>query len=79
MVRQVIVKYKKKCVACSKFTTIVHHLDGWDWCYSGRYDPNNCVLVCSECHKRFHNIYGYGQNTRYQFDSFLRLYYNRHL
>lgn len=72
-------KYKYRCVACDKRGAIVHHLDGWDWCHHRRYDVNNGVTLCSKHHHDFHRIYKYGNNTRHQFNSYLRLYHNKHL
>ena len=28
-------------------------------------------VVCNKCHKEFHGIYGYGGNTRKQFEEFM--------
>lgn len=48
-----------------------HHLNGWNWCEEGRYDISNGVTLCKECHMDFHNQYGYGDNTKEQFDNYL--------
>jgi len=49
-----------------------HHLDGYDWCEEKRIDVNNGVTLCEECHNNFHYIYGYGGNTKKQFEEWLR-------
>ena len=47
-----------------------HHLDGYDWCKERRIDVNNGVCLCENCHKEFHKIYGYGNNTKEQYIEF---------
>lgn len=47
-----------------------HHLDGYNWCKEKRTDINNGVTLCGKCHTCFHDTYGYGKNTKEQFDRF---------
>lgn len=68
-----------RCVCCGKKSGICHHLDGWSWAYSLRYEPRNGVVLCKDHHNQFHLIYGKECNTRAQFDEFLRLYFNKKL
>lgn len=49
-----------------------HHLDGYHWYIEGRYDPNNCITLCESCHKEFHKTYGNRNNTREQFEEYLK-------
>ncbi|MCM3706431.1 HNH endonuclease [Cytobacillus firmus] len=49
-----------------------HHLDGYDWCKEKRIDVDNGVTLCESCHFDFHDIYGYGANTRHQFEEFYK-------
>lgn len=49
-----------------------HHKDGWHWCESGRYDIENGITLCVDCHKEFHAQYGYTNNTKEQLNIFLR-------
>ena len=49
-----------------------HHLDGYNWCKSGRIDVNNGITLCDKCHIKFHNRYGYRDNTKIQFIKFMR-------
>lgn len=44
-----------------------HHLDGYNWCVDKRLDVNNGITLCEECHKEFHVLFGYGNNTINQF------------
>ena len=46
----------------------VHHMDGYDWCIEKRTDDTNGITLCHNCHGNFHSIYGYGDNTRGQFE-----------
>ena len=48
-----------------------HHLNGW-WFEDGRYDIYNGVPLSREIHKKFHQLYGNGQNTQKQFEVFLQ-------
>ena len=49
----------------------VHHKDGYNWCKEKRTDINNGITFCKDCHKEFHTIYGYGNNTQKQLEEFL--------
>lgn len=48
-----------------------HHLNGFDEFKEDRYKVENGVTLCKECHKKFHKIYGYGNNTKEQFYDFI--------
>lgn len=48
-----------------------HHLNGWNWFREGRFDINNGVTLCVDCHKEFHKEYGAGFNTLEQFENFV--------
>lgn len=47
-----------------------HHLNGYDWHKEGRTDINNGVCLCEKCHREFHHIYKYGNNTKEQYIEF---------
>lgn len=58
------------CQCCNQRghgTLNVHHLDGYNWCKEKRTDINNGITLCEDCHKGFHSIYGYGNNTKEQY------------
>jgi hypothetical protein len=57
---------KKKCKKL-----IAHHLDGYDWCKEKRIDINNGITLCPDCHYNFHHHYGYGGNTKEQFEEWI--------
>lgn len=65
------------CQCCgyhSDKNLVSHHKNSWDNFKEQRYDDNNIVTLCSECHKLFHHIYGYGNNTEEQFNKFISDY-----
>lgn len=51
-----------------------HHLYNWSENKKLRYDINNGITLCETCHKKFHSLYGYKNNTKEQFKEFLNLY-----
>lgn len=71
-IKKIFDRDKYTCMYCSKKgngkNLNAHHLNGYNWCVNQRYDVNNGVTLCEKCHKNFHSLYGYGDNTREQFD-----------
>lgn len=64
--------YTCQCCGSSKSGTLnAHHKDGYNWCKERRTDVTNGTTLCENCHKTFHSIYGYGDNTEQQFEEFL--------
>lgn len=71
----VYVRDNYRCVLCGDdkgHNLIAHHLDGWDRNRDKRYDVSNGVTLCEACHKNFHHIYGYGDNSKEQFCEYKR-------
>ena len=66
------------CQCCGKRggDIVTHHLNGYDNFEDQRIDINNGIVLCEDCHKEYHKIYGYGNNTWQQFREFL---YNKYL
>lgn len=57
-----------------------HHLYSWDTYKDLRLNVDNGITLCQDgsdsCHKLFHRYFGYGNNTRAQYDEFLINYKN---
>jgi predicted HNH restriction endonuclease len=64
---------KQICQVCQKYGVALHshHLNSWDIFIDQRYDPENGICLCSNCHETFHSIYGKGRNTYKQFLQFI--------
>lgn len=54
---------------------VAHHLNGYNLYKDGRTDVNNGVTLCKKHHNKFHGEFGYGNNTKLQFDDFLVSYF----
>ena len=73
-VKRVISRDNHTCQCCGKVCNgdiEVHHLDGYDWCKERRTDDTNGICLCSTCHKAFHNKFGYGGNTKQQYEEWI--------
>lgn len=67
--------YQCKCCGDEKgHTFIAHHIESYNSNKEGRYDVNNGITLCDKCHKKFHKLYGYGNNTKEQLKEFLEYY-----
>ena len=61
------------CQRCGKRQGDInaHHLNGYDTFKEQRVDVNNGVTLCNVCHKEFHSLYGYGNNTKEQYNEWI--------
>lgn len=78
---QVVKKYKNRCAICRRVRCKkhAHHLDGWNIAPESRFDISNGICLCSKCHKDYHDKYGRGNNTYYQFEEYLQIFHNTSL
>lgn len=65
------------CVKCGKprdYRTKLnaHHLNSFMYNEELRYDIDNGVTLCQSCHMKFHSKYSNRNNTKEQFEEFLR-------
>lgn len=66
--------YTCQCCGCTESNSFnAHHLNSYDWCIDGRTNVDNGVTICKKCHKNFHKLFGYGNNTKEQYEEFLSL------
>ena len=64
--------HKCKCCGYDKGKILrAHHLEGWNDNIELRYVIDNGITLCNTCHISFHNKYGYGKNSKKQFEEFL--------
>lgn len=71
--KQVFERDDYTCQCCGKRggKLNAHHLDGYNWCKERRFDIDNGVTLCRECHRQFHKLYGCKNNTKEQFDEYI--------
>lgn len=62
------------CQICGKYGVMLnsHHLNSYDFFENQRYDINNGITLCEVHHNEFHDIFGRGKNTKFQFEQFLK-------
>ena len=53
-------------------TLNAHHIDGYHNNPELRTTLSNGITLCEKCHKNFHHQYGRGDNTREQFDEWMK-------
>ena len=68
----VMAKSRFTCDRCTQRggKLVAHHLNSFNSYPEQRFDPNNGVCLCEECHEKFHAIYGKGDNTIEQYMEF---------
>lgn len=69
-----IVKRDNLICQCCKFKfknaigTRCHHLDNYKHNIELRHDINNGILLCDDCHKNFHSVYGFKVDKEHFFE-----------
>lgn len=65
--------YTCKCCGDSKGHNLAaHHILNYTEYKDTRTDLNNGITLCNNCHKLFHNTYGYTKNNENQLNIFIR-------
>ena len=64
---------KNLCKVCNtrQKVMIAHHLDGFNIFPEKRFNVDNGVTLCDRHHIAFHTNYGFGNNTKSQFEEYL--------
>lgn len=63
-----------KCQKCGSNKKLnAHHILNHKTHKELRYDVNNGITLCEDCHIKFHKTYGYFDNTREQINEYLQL------
>ena len=70
--RKIFGTREKKCICCGECKDVqLHHLNSRNKFPEQTCDEENVVIICKDCHNKFHNKYGYGDNTKEQFEDFI--------
>lgn len=75
--KQVFERDRFTCQCCGKNGGTYlqsHHLYNWRDYPDKRYDVENGMTLCKECHLKFHSVYGKKNNTPEQMQSFIKNY-----
>jgi len=69
----VLAKSNFTCIKCGERggSLRAHHLNAFASYPEQRFDIENGVCLCGDCHDKFHTLYGKGNNTKEQFDEWL--------
>jgi len=71
--KDIFVRDNFACLKCKQIgkKLAAHHIESFDINKDRRLDKNNGVCLCYACHKKFHDVYGRGNNTNIQFQEFM--------
>lgn len=74
--RKVLERDKYICRKCNKdckYNSQAHHLNCWNDFPEQRYDVDNGITLCVDCHKKFHKTFG-PKCVKADFDNYLKDY-----
>lgn len=73
--KKVKIKDNFTCQVCNKKNVYLnsHHIYSFDIFVDLRFVVSNGITLCEFHHKMFHEIYGSGRNTEFQFSEFLKI------
>ena len=75
--RKKVINRDKKCVVCGTDKHLTaHHMDHASYFKDERFDVDNGVTLCGQCHMNFHNNYKRSYRvkcTKYDFHNFMSL------
>jgi len=75
--RAQVIRRDVKCVICGSIKKrVAHHLNHASYFIDERFDVDNGVCLCEECHIQFHNNFKRNNRvkcTKYDFDNFVKL------
>lgn len=71
--RKIFAEKGRTCICCSqeKKEMQIHHVNSRNTHSHLIYNKYNVVIMCKDCHQKFHSTYGYGNNNTLQFIEFL--------
>ncbi len=74
--KSVKIKYNNACQICFRKNKKIHahHLNSYSSNKKERINLNNGIVLCEKHHILFHQLWGYGNNTKKQFDNFQKQY-----
>lgn len=49
-----------------------HHLNSYKWDVDNRTNVDNGITLCEKCHIEYHSVYGRGNNTKEEFEEYVR-------